>query len=137
MSAKNEIELIADCHGLTEVSLVTALGFYSMVSSIESLERLHCYHELVTSLSEELFPGALQTEKKLGGCREALENEMNLKDSEGHHKPTGSKYPVGSSCAPYCNSKYLQHMMLLYARTTQVLIDQVCSVPKCVRLARM
>ena len=83
----------------------------------------------MTSLSVEVFPGALQTEQKIGGWREALENEMNLKDSEAYHKPTGSKYLVGSGSAPYCSSRY--------ARTQQVLIDQLFSVPKCVRLARM
>ena len=40
MSDKSEMELIADCHGVMEVNLMTALGFYSMTSSIESLERL-------------------------------------------------------------------------------------------------
>ena len=30
MKARTETELIADCHGGTEVNLVTALGFYSM-----------------------------------------------------------------------------------------------------------
>ena len=40
MSEKNDMELIADCHGVTEVNLMTALGFCSMVSSIESLEHL-------------------------------------------------------------------------------------------------
>ena len=33
MKAKAETELIADCHGGTEVNLVTALGFYSMFGS--------------------------------------------------------------------------------------------------------
>ena len=36
-----------------------ALEFYSMVSSIESLDRLEGAHELVTSLSVEVFPGGL------------------------------------------------------------------------------
>ena len=40
MSDKSEMELIADCHGMTEVNLITALGFYSKTSSNESLERL-------------------------------------------------------------------------------------------------
>ena len=31
MKAKTETELIADCHGGTEVNLVTALGFYSIL----------------------------------------------------------------------------------------------------------
>ena len=64
MSDKGEMELIADCHGLTEVNLITALGFYSMTSSIESLERLERAHGLVTSLGVEMFSGPLQTEQK-------------------------------------------------------------------------
>ena len=50
MLDKNEMELIADCHGVTEVNLTTALGFCSMTSSIQSLERLERAHEEVTSL---------------------------------------------------------------------------------------
>ena len=137
MSDKKGMELIADCHGVTEVNVITALGFCSMKRSIESLERLERAHELVTSLSVEVFPRALQTEQKIGGWREALENEMNLKDSEAHHRPTGSKYLVGSSSAPYCNSRYPTHMVVMDARTQQVLVDQLFSVPKCVWLARM
>ena len=130
MSDKSGMELVADCHGVTDVNLITALGFCSMTSSIESLERLERAHELVTSLSVEVFPGALQTEQKIGGWREALENEMNLKDSEAYHKPTGSKYLVGSSSAPYCSSRYPTHMVVMDVRTQQVLIDQLFSVPK-------
>ena len=137
MSDKSGMELVADCHGVTEVNLTTALGFCSMTSSIESLERLERANELVTSLSVEVFTGALQTEQKIGGWREALENEINLKDSEAYHRPTGSKYLVGSSSAPYCNSRYTTHMVVMDARTQQVLIDMIFSVPKCVRLARM
>ena len=37
MSVKSGIELIADCNGVTEVNLITALGFCSMTSSIESI----------------------------------------------------------------------------------------------------
>ena len=74
------MELIADFHGVTEVNMMTAMGFYGMISSIESLERLKRAHELVTFLTVEVFPGALQTEQKIGGWREALENEMNLKE---------------------------------------------------------
>ena len=137
MSDKSGMELIADCHGVTEVNLITALRFCSMTSSIESLKRLERAHELVTSLSVEVFPGALQTEQKIGGWREALENEMNLKDSEAYYRPTGSRYLVGSSSAPYCNSRYPTHMVVMDAKTQQVLVDQLFSVPKCVRLARM
>ena len=111
------MELITVCHGVTEVHLITALGFYSMTSSIESLERLERAHELVTSISVEVLPGALQTEQEIGGWREALENEMNLKDSEAYHRPTGSKYLVGSSSAPYCKSRYTTQMVVMDART--------------------
>ena len=127
----------SDCHGVTEVNLITALGFSSMTSSIESLERLERAHGLVTSLSVEVFPGELQTERKIGGWREALENEMNLKDSEAYHRPTGSKYLASSSSVPYCNSRYPMHMVVIDDRTQQVLVDQLFSEPKCVRLARM
>ena len=51
MSDKSGRELITDCHGVTEVNLITALVFCSMTSSIESLERLERAHELVTSLT--------------------------------------------------------------------------------------
>ena len=119
MSDKSGMELIADCHGVTEVNLITALEFYSMTSSIESLERLERAHGLVTSLSVEVFPGALQTEQKIGGWREALENEMNLKGSEAYHRPTGSKYLVGSSSAPYSNSRYPTHMVVMDARNSR------------------
>ena len=65
MSDKSEIELIANCHGVTEVSLITALGFYSMTSSMESLECLERAHGPVTSLSVEVLPGAYRQSRKL------------------------------------------------------------------------
>ena len=108
-----------------------------MTSSIESLERLGRAHGLVTSLSVEVFPGALQTEQKIGDWQGALENQMNLKDSEAYHRTTGSKYLVGSSSASYCNCRYPTHMVVMDARTQQVFVDQLFSGPKCVRLARM
>ena len=37
MKARTETEPIAVCHGQTEVNLVTALGFYSMFGSLESV----------------------------------------------------------------------------------------------------
>ena len=82
MKAKTETELIADCHGGTEVYLVTALGFYSMFGSLESLLNLEQKHEMVTAISVEVFPGVLQTEQKhIGKCREAIEAEMNIRHS--------------------------------------------------------
>ena len=84
-----------------------------------------------------MFPGALQTEQKIRGWREALENKMNLKDNEAYHRPTGSKDLVCSSSAPYCNSRYPTHIVVMDTRTQQVLVDQLVSVSKCVRLVRM
>ena len=54
-------QLYDRCHGVTEVN------FCSMTSSIESLERLERAHGLVTFLSVEVFPGALQMEQKIEG----------------------------------------------------------------------
>ena len=94
-------------------------------------------HDLLTSLSTEVFPGALQTEQKTRGWREDLENEVNLKHSGGYLRPTGSKYLVESSSAPYYNSEYSHTIVVLDARTQQVLIDQLFSVPKCGKWVNM
>ena len=59
MKAKTETELIANYHGGTEVNLVTALGIYSMFGSLESLLNVEQKHEMVTTISVELFPGVL------------------------------------------------------------------------------
>ena len=86
MSDKSEIKLIAKCRGVTEKNLMTALRFYSMVSSIESLERLEHSHELVTSLSVQVFPEALQTEQKVGGCNiRLLQSHMRLKKNRPYN----------------------------------------------------
>ena len=119
------------------MNLITALEFCSMTSSIDSLERLERAHGLVTSLKVEVFPGALQTEQKIGGWRDALEIEINLKDKVAYHRRTGSKYLVGSSSAPYCNSRYPTHMVVMAARTQKVLVDQLFSIRKCARWDRM
>ena len=87
MKARTETELIADCHGGTEVNLVTALGFYSMFGSLESLLNLEQKHEMVTAISVEVFPGVLQTEQKyIGKWREAIETEMNIRHSETYKR---------------------------------------------------
>ena len=67
MKAKTEKELIADCHGGTEVNLVTALGFYSIFRSLESPMDLEQKHEMVTTVGVEVCPGVLQTEQKYIG----------------------------------------------------------------------
>ena len=112
MKARTETELIADCHGGTDVNLVTALGFYSMCGSLESLLNLEQKHEMVTAISVEVFPGVLQTEQKyIGKWREAIETEMNIRHSETYCRPSGAQYLVGSTLAPMCKSRYPVHFV--------------------------
>ena len=65
------------------MNLVTALGFYSMFGSLESLLNQEQKHEMVTAISVEAFPGEVQIEQKhFGKWREAIEVEMNIRQSE-------------------------------------------------------
>ena len=138
MKARTETELIADCHGGTELNLVTALGFYSMFSSLESLLNLEQKHEMVTAISVEVFPGVLQTEQKhIGKWREAIEAEMNIRHSETYCRPSGARYLVGLTLAPMCKSRYPVHFVAVDVKSTRTIVDQAFSVPKCVRLTRM
>ena len=52
ISDKSEMELIANCHGLTEVNLITVLGFYSMMKLEGQLG---------------VVEATLQTEQRIGG----------------------------------------------------------------------
>ena len=138
MKARTETELIADCHGGTDVNLVTALGFYSMFGFLESLLNLEQKHEVVTAISVEVFPGVLQTEQNyIGKWREAIETEMNIRHSEIYCRPSGARYLVGSTLAPMCKSRYPVHFVAVDVKSTRMIVDQAFSVPKCVRLARM
>ena len=138
MKARTETELIADCHGGTEVNLVTALGFYSLFSSLESLLNLGQRHEMVTAISVEVFPGVLQAEQKhIGKWREAIEAEMNIRHSETFCRTSGAQYLVGSTLAPMCKSRYPVHFVAVDVKSTRTIVDQVFSAPKCVRLTRM
>ena len=138
MKSRTETELIADCHGGTDVNLVTALGFYSMFGSLESLLNLEQKHEMVTAISVEVFPGVLQTEQKyIGKWREAIETEMNIRHSETYCRPSGARYLVGSTLAPMCKSRYPVHFVAGDVKSTRTIVDQAFSVPKYVRLARM
>ena len=135
---RTETELIADCHGGTEVNLVTALGFFSMFGSLESLLNLEQKHEMVTAISVEVFPGVLQTEQKyIGKWREAIETEMNIRHSESYCRPSGARYLVGSTLASLCKSRYPMHFVAVDIKSTRTIVDQAFSVPKCVRLTRM
>ena len=136
MTAKTETKLISDCHGGTEVNLVTALGFYSTFGSLESLLKLE--HKMVTAISVEVFPGVLQTEQKyIGNWKEAIEAGMNIRQSETYRRTPGARYLVGSTLAPLCKSRYPAHFVALNVKSTRTIVNQAFSVPKCVRLTRM
>ena len=106
MKAKTETELIADCHEGTEMNLLTNLGFYSIFGSLESLLNLEQKHEMVTTISVEVFPGVSQTEQKvIGKWREAIETEMNIRHSETYRRLTRAQFLVGSTLAPMCKSR--------------------------------
>ena len=138
MKSKRETELIANCYGGTEVNLVTALGFYSMFGSLESLLNLEQKHEMVTTISVEVFTGVLQTEQKyLGKWRETIEAQLNIRHIETYRRPTGARYLVGSTIALMCKSRYPVHFVVVNVKSTRTIVDQAFSVPKCVRLARM
>ena len=138
MKAKTKKELIADCHGGTEVNLVTALGFYSMFGSLASLLNLEQKHEMVAAISVEVFPGVLQTEQKhIGKWREAIEAEMNIRHTETYRRLSGARYLVVSTLAPMCKRRYPLHFVAVDVKSTRLIVDQDFSVPKCARLARM
>ena len=138
MKARTETELRADCHGGTEVNLVTALGFYSMFGVIESLLKQEQKHEMVTVISVEVLPGVLQTEQKyIGKWREAIKAEMNIRHSETYRRLSGARYLVGSILALMCKSGYPVHFVAVDLKSTRTIVDRTFSVPKCLRLARM
>ena len=125
MKAKTETELIADCHGGTQAKLVTALGFYSMFGSLESLLNLEQKHKMVTTFNAEVFPGVLQAEQKyIGKWRQAIEAETNIRHSETYHRPSGAQYLVGSTSAPMCKSRYPVHFVAVDVKSTRTIVDQ-------------
>ena len=111
---KSEIQIVAECYASTTVNLATALGFFSRMCSLQSLERLESEHHLVSALSVELWPM-----------------------SEAYSLPLNAKSLVGSVMANLCGSHYPLHMATVEVSSQRVLIDKAFSVPKCVRLARM
>ena len=56
---KSEVQIEAECYASTTVNIATALGFFSRMCSLQSLERLESEHHLVTALSVESWPGVL------------------------------------------------------------------------------
>ena len=58
------VQIVAECYTNTTVNIALALGFFSRMCSLQSLEMLESEQHLVTALSVESWPGALQTTQK-------------------------------------------------------------------------
>ena len=135
---KSEVQIVAECYARTTVSIATALGFFSRMCSLQSLERLESEHHLVTALSVESWPGVLQvTQKHIRSWKVGLEAEMGFPMSEAYGLPLNAKSLIGSMMANLCGSHYPLHIAMVEASSQRVLVDKAFSVPKCVRLARI
>ena len=55
---------MAECYASTTVNIAMALGFFSRMCSLQSLEMLESEHHLVTALSVESWQGVLQMIQK-------------------------------------------------------------------------
>ena len=112
------------------MNLVTALGFYSMFDSLESLLNLEQKHEMLTAISVEVFPGVLQTEQKhIVRWRVAIEVEMNIRHSDTYRRPSGAQYLVRSTLSPTCKSRYPVLFVVVDVKSTRTIVDQAFSVP--------
>ena len=135
---KSEVQIVAESYASTTVNIATALGFFSRMCSLQSLDRLESEHHLVTALSVESWPGVLQvTQKHIKSWKVGLEAEMGFPMSEAYGLPLNEKSLVGSVMVTLCGSHYPLHMAMVEVSSQRVLIDKAFSVPKCVRLARM
>ena len=135
---KSEVQIVAECYASTTVNIATALGFFSRMCSLQSLERLESEHHLVTALSVESWPAVLQvTQKHIRSWKVGLEAEMGFPMCEAYGLPLNAKSQVGSVMANLCGSHYPLHMAMVEVSSQRVLTDKAFSVPKCVRLARM
>ena len=135
---KSEVQIMDECYTNTTVNIAAALGFFSRMCILQSLEMLESEHHLVTALSVELWPGALQTtQKHIRGWKIGLEAEMGFPVSEVYGLPVNVKSLVGSVMANVCGSHYPLHMAMVEVSSQRILVDKAFSVRKSVRLARM
>ena len=115
---KSEVQIMAECY------IATALGFFSRMCSLQSLEMLESEHYLVTALNVESWPGALQTtQKHIRGWKIGLEAEMGFAVSEAYGLPVNAKSLVGSVLANVCGSHYPLHMARVEVSSQRILVD--------------
>ena len=73
------MQIVDECYKNTTVNIAMALGLFSRMCSLQSLEMLESEHHLVTALSVESWPGALKTtQKDIRGWKIGLEAEMDF-----------------------------------------------------------
>ena len=100
---------------------------------MQSLEVLESEHHLVTALSVESWPGALQTtQKHIRGWKIGLEAEMGFPVMEAYGLPVNAKSLLGSVMANLCGSHYPLHMAMVGVSSQRISVDKAFSVPKCV-----
>ena len=93
---------MAECYASTTVNIATALGFFSRMCGLQSLEMLESEHHLVTALSVESWPAMLQMiQKHIRGWKIGLEAEMGFPVSEAYILPMNAKSLV-ESVRPTC-----------------------------------
>ena len=118
---KSEVQIVAECYGSTIVNIATALGFFSRMCSLQSLERLESEHHLVTALSVDSWPGVLQvTQKHIKSWKVGLEAEMGFPMSEAYGLPLNAKSLVGSVMANLCGSHYPLHRAMVEVSSQRV-----------------
>ena len=132
---KSDVHIMAECYTNTTVNIATALGFFSRMCSLQSLVILESEHHLMTALSVEPWPGALQTtQKHIRVWKIGLEVVMGFPVSEAYDLPVNAK-SLGAII--HCGSHYPLHMAMVEVSSQRILVDKAFSVPNCVRLARM
>ena len=132
------MQIAAECYASTTVKIATAMGFFSRMCSLQSLEMLESEHQLVTASSVESWPGVLQmVQKHIRGCKIGREAEMGFPVREAYSLPTNATSLVGSVMANLRGSHYPLHMAMVEASSQRVLIVKAFSIPMCLRLARL
>ena len=126
---KSEVQIMAECYTNITVNIATALGFFSRMYSLQSLEMLESEHHLVTALQT--------TQKHIRGWKNGLEAEMGFSVSEAYGLPVNAKSLVESVMANVCGSHYPLHMAMVEVSSQRILVDKAFSVPNCVRLTRI
>ena len=61
---KSDVQIVAEFYASFPVNIATALGFFSRIYSLQSLEMLESEHHLMTALSVVFWPGVSQMIQK-------------------------------------------------------------------------